>query len=524
MALSMDAYRELEDIVGPENLSMDPAVLEGYSYYRSVGVVETSGISSGYFLQPEAVVLPGHTKEVQAIVKWCGRSGIKCKSISTGFGPHNAVESEGEIILDMRRMNRILDIDEKNMIAVVEPYVSFAQVQAEAMKRGLNCHIVGAGCQVSALASHTSVGGNATQGISQGHGARNALAMELVLPTGEILQFGSLGSGSGWFSSNGPGPSLRGVVRGMNGAFGALGVFTKCAFRLNPWPGPREIKINGISPYHETEVPPLFEYHVLEWPTWEKCADALLKIGEARIAFAIHKTSGPGSHGSIVTGCNNEYYEKLQAGEMNMPRVSWAVVLYANSQKEHDYGVKVLDKILEETEGKILPVGEDPVFKKRDFLNMIKTCFVPRLAYRVTGSFSVDGITGIDSIDNMVLANKLDDIHRDKFAEKGIIFNDGSNNSWAAPFDDCHYGLSECGQQYDPMDDESCKGLEEMVQEGTKICLTTPIPISAMASGGLAELLGPMCCDFHLWMQKIKKTFDPDRVFDSLSYVPGNDA
>ena len=112
--------------------------------------------------------MPGSTREVQAIVRLCNRRKIKCKAFSTGFGPHNAVASEGEIILDMRRMNRILDIDERNMYVVMEPYVSFAQVQAEAHKRGLNCHIPGAGSQVSALASSTSVAGHGIQGISQG--------------------------------------------------------------------------------------------------------------------------------------------------------------------------------------------------------------------------------------------------------------------------------------------------------------------------------------------------------------------
>ena len=46
-------------------------------------------------------------------------------------------------------MNRILEIDQKNMYIVVEPYVSFAQVQAEVHKVGLNCNILGAGGEYS---------------------------------------------------------------------------------------------------------------------------------------------------------------------------------------------------------------------------------------------------------------------------------------------------------------------------------------------------------------------------------------
>src|SRR4030042_119997 len=85
------------------------------------------------------------------------------------------VGSEGTIILDLRRMNRILDLDEKNMTILVEPYVSFAQVQSEAIKRGLTCNVLGAGSQVSYLASLTSLHGNNSQAVSQGYSGRNLL-------------------------------------------------------------------------------------------------------------------------------------------------------------------------------------------------------------------------------------------------------------------------------------------------------------------------------------------------------------
>ena len=56
-------------------------------------------------------------------------------------------------------MDRILEIDEKNMFAVVEPYVIGATLQAEAMKVGLNTHIIGAGASTSPLASACAYGG-----------------------------------------------------------------------------------------------------------------------------------------------------------------------------------------------------------------------------------------------------------------------------------------------------------------------------------------------------------------------------
>jgi glycolate oxidase len=517
--LSRDVYRELEDILGPENISEDLVVLDAYSCFQWSGAADpTAKQRHGFFTRPEAVVLPGSTKEVQAIIKLCNRRGLQSKASATGYGGGNALMNEGVIFLDMRRMNRILEIDEKNMYIIVEPYVSFAQVQAETHKRGLNCNILGAGSQVSFLASYTSVVGNNTQAISQGYSGRNLLGVEWVLSTGEILRLGAPGSGAGWFSGDGPGPSLRGIMRGAMGAAGGLGVFTKCAGHLHPWPGPAEIEVKGVSPYYEVEVPPLFEYHVIEWPTWEQCAEAQYKIGGSGIAFAFHKTGGPGSHGACVTGNNNEYYEKRQAGELFVPEVSWAIVLMAVSPQEHEYQVKTLNQILEDTGGRISPTGEEPTWRKRDFLTMIKACFIPRLAFRITGTFACDGMMGQETIDNCALTLKLDGRLRDKYLEKGLITNDGIYHNWGVTYEGGHWALLEGGYPYNPLDDEAVRLMVQMNNEGDETALKLPVGgLAWTAAGPKIDVMGPMCGNFQNFMRKVKKAFDPNAV--SYGYI-----
>ncbi len=520
MALSRDSYRELEDILGPENISEDLAVLDTYSFCGTM-VAMSAGAEGRYSpCRPEAVVLPGSTKEVQAVIKFCNRRGIVSRAFSTGYGRGSMVDFEGAILLDLRRMNRILDIDERNMYIIVEPYVSFAQVQAEAMKRGLNCHVIAAGSQPSLLASCTSVQGTSTQGISHGWGGRNLLGVEWVLPTGEILRVGSPGTGVGWFSGDGPGPSLRGILRGSAGAMGGLGVFTKCAAHLHPWAGPQEMEIKGISPYYETEIPPLFEYRLIEWPSWEQCADALYKIGEAGIAFAVHKTAGPGTHGATVTGSNNEYYEKFQTHpEWKLPWISYAVVLAGNSLEEHEYQVRVLDMITEGTGGKILPLGEDPTWKNRDFMNMIKMCHVPRTAFRCTGSFACP-LQAMEAVDHCAMTLGFDKEFRKKYEENGLIGDDGTNNMWGVPFEGGHWAICECGHFYDPSDKDSYGAMEQMMIEGRDIGMNTPLgPFLMGVSERGANVYGPLRHNFHLWMRKIKKSFDPNTVSDPTQYI-----
>ena len=116
-------------MVGTEYISADPVVLDGYAYQR-VGEFDTASERQAFTPRPEAAVLPENTEAVQAIVKWCNRRGVSFKASCTGYGPWNAMTREGAILLDMRRMNRILELDEKNMFIVVEPYVSFGQIQS----------------------------------------------------------------------------------------------------------------------------------------------------------------------------------------------------------------------------------------------------------------------------------------------------------------------------------------------------------------------------------------------------------
>jgi len=148
MALPREVYQMLEDILGPENISQDLGVLEGYSFYQGADVF---GFKKKFVPRPEAVLLPGSTEEVQAILRICNRHKIKSKAFGTGYGPWAGAGGEGVILLDLRRMNQILEIDEKNRYVVAQPYVTFAQVQAEAMKRGLVCCMIGCGAQCSFL-------------------------------------------------------------------------------------------------------------------------------------------------------------------------------------------------------------------------------------------------------------------------------------------------------------------------------------------------------------------------------------
>ena len=80
-----------------------------------------------------AVILPGNTAEVQALVKLCNKHKQPFRPICTGW---SGSFPKGMVLFDLRRMNHIIEINEKIMYAVVEPYVVSAELQAELHEKG----------------------------------------------------------------------------------------------------------------------------------------------------------------------------------------------------------------------------------------------------------------------------------------------------------------------------------------------------------------------------------------------------
>lgn len=286
MEIPESAYQELESAVEKEFVSREPAVLDGYAWQPMGNEDPAKRVK-----RPVAVVLPSSAEEVQEVVRVCNRHGLRFKAFATGWGIFSAVTYDNVVHIDLRRMDRILDLDERNMYAVVEPCVCGAQLQAEAMKVGLIIHIIGAGPVCSPLASATSGWGVGWDSVYMSYSARNVLGVEWVLPEGEIIRLGSLGSGTGWFSGDGPGPSLRGLMSGSTGALGGLGVFTKGAIKLYGWPGPPRVETEGMLLDARSEVPENIRFHLCVFPDRKRLADVVYRIGESEIGYLATKTS-----------------------------------------------------------------------------------------------------------------------------------------------------------------------------------------------------------------------------------------
>ena len=181
-------------------------------------------------LLPAGAVAPANVEQVQQIVRSANRHKIPLYAISTGrnLGYGGAGPTmRGTVVLDLKRLNRILEVDEKEGYVLVEPGVSFFDLYQHLTDHKIPLLIStpepGWGSLIGNALDH-GVGGIAGDNFAQIHG------LEVVLPTGELMRTGSGASPSSHLWQNyryGFGPYLDGLFSQSN-----LGIVTKAGFWL----------------------------------------------------------------------------------------------------------------------------------------------------------------------------------------------------------------------------------------------------------------------------------------------------
>jgi 4-cresol dehydrogenase (hydroxylating) len=184
-----------------------------------------------------AAVAPDSTEQVQAIVRIANRHGIPLYTISTGknlgYGG-SAPAYSGSVVLDLKRMNRIIEVNDRNHYAIVEPGVSYFDLYNYIQERGLkvwiDCPDPGWGSLVGNALDH---GVGATAGRFRNHFDAHC-GMEVVLPNGEVMRTGMGAMPNSKTSAefkNGFGPIIDGIFSQSN-----FGVVTQMGFWLMPQP------------------------------------------------------------------------------------------------------------------------------------------------------------------------------------------------------------------------------------------------------------------------------------------------
>lgn len=516
--LTDKAYNDFAEALGEDNVSTEPVVLEGYTWQPTFN----SGPDM-WAKRPVAVVLPSSTEEVQAIMRLCNKHKLKFKAFSTGWGIWSGATIDDVVIIDLRRMNRILEIDEKNMYIVVEPYVNGAQIQAEAMKLGLNTHIIGAGPNCSPLASATSAWGVGHDSIYMSYSARNVMGVEWVLPTGEILRLGTPGMSDEWFCGDGPGPSLRGMMRGSCGALGGNGVFTKCAIKLFNWPGPSQPEVEGIMLDGRTEIPDNVKFYLCFFKNKELFSDALYKFGESEIGYNALRTS----FGAYIDLLAPRLFHKLTETSAirsvlaDSFRYSFALMLAANSDRELEYQDMVFKKIVSDHGGFALEGTKIKPFFEMLFMSFVRAT-IPALIFRMGGAFS----TALDRNEALDSQTEWDDACTDiklKWIAKGATLDDLGDNPYFVPYENNTWAHCEVVYQFDPRNEKHLNSLQPMFNEFTAAALELCMEPMFSSEPGVRKLISPIAGNFSHWQRKIWEAVDPHALTDSTNYIAEED-
>jgi len=221
---------KLEKIAGKKNVLDDEATLKQFSQDQSF-------VSAR---RPDVVVYVEKVEQVQQIVRLANETRTPIVPFSSGLTLRGAtIADQGGIILNMSRMNKIIEIDNENLFAMIEPGVTYKQLQDELEPKGFKVMIpFGAPADRSVLTSYLERDPVMSAPCFE-DGNFLIMDTEIVLPDGELFHTGNWASGGRPGSP--AGPIRNNVFRLWTAAQGTLGIMTKMVVQISYIPAARKI-------------------------------------------------------------------------------------------------------------------------------------------------------------------------------------------------------------------------------------------------------------------------------------------
>ncbi len=337
MNVIQNVYEKIENVVGTKFVSDSKPIC--YSYSMNCDTI-LQGI-------PDVVVRPNTPDEISEILKIANKYDLKI--IPRGGGADLTGGSkpigEGGVVLDLTRMNKVLDIDEKNQIATVEVGISWSELCEQLSRVGVGYYTGSTGpasgfsATVGGGLSNNSVGGGGA--AMYGAVTEQCVGLEVVLPTGEIIYTGAKANSycEKAFTRFGLGADYSGLFLGD---VGIHGVKTKASLKLYPLP--------EYAAYSTYEI-----RKTKEMTPSERASNVMMKWQHKQLPL----------HDFYYYTQSYVRLLKMQKIKKNLvdAKVRGSVLFYttvADSQKELDYNVERIEGIAKEAELKKLgPTVED---------------------------------------------------------------------------------------------------------------------------------------------------------------------
>ena len=207
-----------EEIVGKDNVLLDEEALDQYGRDETEDLV----------FSPEIVLIPRTTAEISAILSMCNDEKIPVTPRGAGTGlSGGALPIFGGIVLSTEKLNKIVELDEKNLQMTVEPGVITEVLQDAAIEKGLFYPPDPSSKGSCFIGGNVAENAGGPKAVKYGVTSDYVLNLEAVLPTGEIIWTGAN------VLKNSTGYNLTQL---MVGSEGTLGIVTKIVLRLIPYP------------------------------------------------------------------------------------------------------------------------------------------------------------------------------------------------------------------------------------------------------------------------------------------------
>ena len=230
--INVDRVAELKQLLGPENVHTDLEIREehGHDY------------TEDFQFTPDVVVTPGNTEEVSLLMKWCNAHHIPIVPRGAGTGlSGGALPIEKGVCLSMKRFNKIIEIDTRNLQATVEPGVINQVFQEAVQEENLFYPPDPASKGSCSLGGNWAENAGGPKAVKYGVTNEYLLNMEVVLPDGSIIWTGAN------VLKNATGYNLTQLIAGSEGT---LGIITKGVVKLRPLP--KETKLILV-PFNSAE-------------------------------------------------------------------------------------------------------------------------------------------------------------------------------------------------------------------------------------------------------------------------------
>jgi alkyldihydroxyacetonephosphate synthase len=229
--------RELASVVGFEHVTRDPAQLEGAAndwswasqYMRYQGLPHPTA---------DILVSPGSAEEVRRVLQVANDHGIAVVPRGGGTGTQGGVFAlYGGIAMDMRRLNRVLEIDEDSLTVTAEAGITGPELEEILNAQGLTMpHYPGSFYFGATLGGFLAARGSGVVSTKYGKAEDLVIALDAALPPGRLVSTLPVPN-----HASGPG-----LLQMIVGAEGTLGVITQATMRLERLPEAREFRAYGF--------------------------------------------------------------------------------------------------------------------------------------------------------------------------------------------------------------------------------------------------------------------------------------